>query len=132
MTSIIIVIALLSMLFCHIVDDYYLQGFLASAKQRSWWVKNAPDELYKHDYIMALAEHAFSWCFMVHLPCLVCLVCNYICFSPFLLIASFLLNALIHAVIDDMKANKRKINLVQDQIIHIAQVVIVWVLFFVI
>lgn len=132
MTNTIIVIALLSMLFCHIVDDYYLQGFLASAKQRSWWVKNAPDELYKHDYIMALAEHAFSWCFMVHLPCFACLVCNYICFSPFLLIASFLLNAVIHAVIDDMKANKRKINLVQDQVIHIAQVIIIWVLFFVI
>lgn len=29
------IILLLGMLFCHIVDDYYLQGWLASAKQKS-------------------------------------------------------------------------------------------------
>ena len=60
-------ILLLTMLFCHIVDDYYLQGWLASAKQKSWWEKNAPDKLYKNDYIMALCEHAFSWTFMIML-----------------------------------------------------------------
>ena len=31
------------MIFCHIIDDYYLQGWLASAKQKIWWEKNAPD-----------------------------------------------------------------------------------------
>jgi hypothetical protein len=60
-------ILLLAILFCHIVDDYYLQGWLASAKQKSWWEKNAPDNLYKNDYIMALCEHAFSWTFMIML-----------------------------------------------------------------
>ena len=24
------------MIFCHVVDDYYLQGWLASAKQKKW------------------------------------------------------------------------------------------------
>lgn len=33
---------LLLMIFCHIVDDYYLQGWLASAKQKKWWEENAP------------------------------------------------------------------------------------------
>ena len=60
-------VLLLVMLFCHIVDDYYLQGWLASAKQKSWWEENAPDKLYKNDYIMALCEHAFSWTFMIML-----------------------------------------------------------------
>ena len=41
---------LILMIFCHIVDDYYLQGWLASAKQKEWWNKNAPDPLYKNDY----------------------------------------------------------------------------------
>ena len=27
---------LISMLFCHIIDDYCLQGILASMKQKSW------------------------------------------------------------------------------------------------
>ena len=40
---------LLLMIFLHIVDDYYLQGWLASAKQKSYWEQNAPDKLYKYD-----------------------------------------------------------------------------------
>lgn len=59
---------LLCMLFLHIVDDYYLQGWLASAKQKSWWEKNSPDKLYKHDYLIALFMHSFSWTFMIMLP----------------------------------------------------------------
>ena len=56
------------MIFCHIVDDYYLQGWLASAKQKKYWEENAPDKMYKHDYIWALIMHSFSWAFMVMLP----------------------------------------------------------------
>ena len=35
-------------------------------------------------------------------------------------------NSTIHAIIDDLKANKKKINLVQDQIIHIIQILLTW------
>lgn len=52
-------LVLTAMLFCHIIDDYVLQGWLATGKQKDWWKTNAPDKLYKYDYIMALAEHAF-------------------------------------------------------------------------
>ena len=62
------IIILLIMLFLHIVDDYYLQGILTKLKQKSWWEENAPNKLYKHDYIIALIEHAFSWTFMIMLP----------------------------------------------------------------
>ena len=41
---------LIFMLFAHIVNDYYLQGWLASAKTKNWWKKNAPDKLYSKDY----------------------------------------------------------------------------------
>lgn len=56
------------MIFFHIVDDYYLQGWLASAKQKKWWEENAPQPLYKYDYIWALLMHSFSWAFMIMLP----------------------------------------------------------------
>ena len=56
---------LISMLFCHIIDDYCLQGILASMKQKSWWVKNNPEEKYNKDYIMALFMHSASWSFMI-------------------------------------------------------------------
>ena len=41
----------LLMIFFHIVDDYYLQGWLASAKQKKYWQENALEFLYKYDYI---------------------------------------------------------------------------------
>lgn len=108
----------LCMIFCHIVDDYYLQGLLANLKQKSFWKKNAPDEMYEHDYIMALLMHSLSWSFMVMLPLLV-----YFDFDPpnlFFVLYSF--NAAVHAVVDDLKANKRLINLITDQSIHIVQI----------
>ena len=62
---------LMCMVFMHIVDDFYLQGILANMKQKSWWEKNAPQEMYKNDYLMALIIHGYSWSFMIHLPIMV-------------------------------------------------------------
>ena len=117
------------MLFLHIVDDYYLQGILASMKQKEWWKKNAPDELYKNDYIIALLEHAFSWTFMIMLVPTI-----YLYFNPSnclyrLYILAFCINWLIHTIVDDYKANERQINLIQDQLIHIIQIFITWIIF---
>ena len=120
------VILLISMLFFHIVDDYYLQGILASMKQKKWWLDNAPDELYRHDYVIALLEHAFSWTVMTHIPIVIYRVAYQLetpaC--PFLFL--FIFSWLLHAWVDDQKANKHAINLITEQCIHIAQVVFVW------
>ena len=110
------------MIFCHIFDDYYLQGWLASAKQKMWWEKNAPDELYKYDYIAALFMHSFSWTFMIMLtPTIYVLLVGGI-WNPFVFVA----NLVIHMIVDDMKANKKKINLIQDQSIHMIQIFATW------
>lgn len=122
-------ILLLCMLFCHIVDDYYLQGWLASAKQKSWWEKNNPNPLYKNDYIMALSEHAFSWTFMIHLPLVVAMVITSKYISITLFLTLFAVNWVVHIITDDTKANKLKINLVQDQLIHICQIFITWLIY---
>ena len=119
------VLILLAMIFLHIVDDYYLQGILAKLKQKSWWEENAPDLLYKNDYIIALIEHSFSWSFMIMLPIMIRMMytkdVNY-----WLYISCFLVNLIIHAFVDHAKANERSINLVTDQLIHIVQVSITW------
>jgi len=111
------------MIFAHIVDDYCLQGILASLKQKSWWEKQKNYKpMYKYDYIVALIIHAFSWSFMISLPIL------YFGFTKWIVVA-ILLNTIIHGIVDDLKANKEKINLITDQSIHIAQIVITWILF---
>ena len=115
---------LLSMMFCHIVDDYYLQGKLALFKQKSWWEKNAPDEMYKHDYIVALMMHSFSWAFMIMLP--VAVSQSFDIGTGFA--AMFVVNTAVHAIVDHLKANKRKINLVTDQSIHISQIIVTFLI----
>ena len=118
---------LLAMLFCHIVDDYYLQGWLASAKQKKWWEQNSPKELYKKDYIMALACHSFSWTFMIMLPLAVVMTGD----LGWLFIA-YPVNMFIHMIVDDLKANKGKINLIVDQLIHVGQIILTFVIYLII
>lgn len=116
------------MIFCHIIDDYYLQGWLASAKQKSWWEKNAPDELYKNDYRMALFIHSFSWTFMIMIPLVAYLLLSGIGLKEWL-ISLYLLNIVVHYFVDDLKTNKKKINLIQDQLIHMIQIIATWITF---
>lgn len=115
----------LTMIFCHIVDDYYLQGWLASAKQKKWWQENAPQKLYKYDYIVALIMHSMSWSFMIMLPIAMSMLFN----IPTMFLIVFICNAIIHGVVDNLKANKLKINLITDQSIHLLQIVITAVIF---
>lgn len=118
---------LIFMIFAHITDDYYLQGWLASAKTKNWWEKNAPNKLYSKDYIMALFCHSLSWSIMVFLPILIYSLYNQIDLNWFYLVLP--INLIIHAVIDDLKANKFKINLIIDQSIHFTQIFITWIIF---
>lgn len=115
----------LLMMFCHIVDDYYLQGWLASAKQKKYWKENAPETMYKYDYIWALIMHSFSWAFMIMLP--IAFVKSFEIGIVFLLV--FVSNLTLHAVVDDLKANKREINLWIDQIIHLCQIALTAIIF---
>ena len=113
------------MVFLHIVDDYYLQGCLAKFKQKNFWEENAPGKMYQYDYMMALAMHAFSWAFMIQLPIMVMIFMgirsNIKGYGVLLAI-----NSIIHAIVDNLKANKRYINLTQDQLIHLVQIIFTW------
>ena len=113
------------MIFFHIVDDYYLQGWLASAKQRSWWVENAPQDLYKYDYVWALLMHSFSWSFMIMLP-----IAYSMSFAvESLFVWTLLANMMCHAVIDHTKANDKTINLIIDQLTHLIQILVTALIF---
>ena len=116
------------MIFCHIIDDYKLQGILANMKQRKWWIENANKSLYQNDYKMALIEHAFSWSFTTTLPFLVIAFIQNNGLLAVLLIISYIINTAIHAFVDNLKANKFKINLVEDQLVHLTQIICTWII----
>lgn len=108
----------LAMIFCHIFADFNLQGKMGDWKQKSWWEKNAPDPKYKCDYLMILTLHSFSWAFATMFPLAVYFgfkISDY--FVLFVLV-----NSVVHGIVDHLKANSLKINLIVDQVIHLLQI----------
>lgn len=107
---------IVGMLLGHLVADYTLQGWLADGKQKSWWDKMCGGktiEKYKHDYIAALICHALYWAIAVCLPL----------WNSSMFAWAVVGNTIVHAIVDDLKANKKKLNLIQDQLLHLAQIV---------
>lgn len=105
----------------HVIDDFGLQGIMASMKQKDWWKKQEGySDKYKDDWTMALFMHSLSWSIFITLPILwyfnfqVGVIWNWI----------IIVNALIHYWVDNLKANKKKINLIQDQTYHLLQIII--------
>ncbi len=117
-----------AMIFLGIVDDFYLQGILAKLKQKEWWEKNAPDKLYEDDYIVALVRHAFSWSFLMSSPLLILSILYNSNGLMCVLAISYILNTLLHAVIDNAKANRKKISLFIDQSLHLFQILWLWLI----
>lgn len=117
------------MIFMHVIADYNVQGCLANLKQKQWWIsacKNSNKDFnkYKDDYIIALLMHAFSWAFMIMLPLFFTNGFNMNLVTTIILLA----NTVIHFYIDDLKANRDKINLVQDQSFHMIQILVTWLI----
>ena len=112
------------MIFFHIIDDFYIQAaWLSSGKQKSWWKKNAPDELYKYDYIWALIMHSFSWAFMIMLP--IAYSRGFAIDIDFVVIFAIIIG--LHAFTDNCKANWKSISLVHDQIVHMFQILFTFI-----
>ena len=74
---------------------------------------------------MALFMHSLEWSIMIHLPIIV-----FYNFQVTIgILISILGNCYLHYLIDDLKANLKVFNLVIDQIFHIIQVILFWIIF---
>lgn len=119
-------------LFCllgHYFADFTLQGCLAQMKQKQWWIdtinkynsehaSNPIDlALYRKDWRTSLFAHGLYWSLVTFLPIIL-----FVNASDFFLISIVFINAMVHAVIDDMKANLHMITLKQDQTLHFIQI----------
>ena len=119
----------------HLIADYFLQGCLSDLKQKRWWngqmkqlyesfdqkyqtyeLKWKIQQKYKYDYMAGLLCHAGMWAIVSFFPLM------WYC-RPWLFTVLLLVNILVHFVVDHMKANTHRLNLMQDQLIHLAQVV---------
>ena len=128
--EIMFVLIFLCMLFCHIVDDFYLQGILAKMKQKSWWKEQTTEAMYEKDWLPALIAHGISWAFMIMFPCNIYLLIH----KPdeiYLFSLTYIWNVWLHCRTDHLKCNKHEINLIVDQGIHVFQILVTFLVFFV-
>lgn len=118
----------LFMVLLHLFADFTLQGILADLKQRSWWRAQCqrhgvPSSMYEYDHICGLVCHSLYWTLLTFSPLI------FLWSSAMQALAIVVINTVIHAVIDNAKANRYKINLIQDQILHLAQIAFTMVIF---
>lgn len=110
------------MILFHLIDDFTLQPvILSKLKQKKFWDNYS--YLYKNDYRMALFEHSLEWSIMIMIPVLFLSE-----ISDLNLVLLIIGNTVFHYIIDDLKANKLKINLIYDQVFHFIQIFISWIL----
>lgn len=114
-----VLFVLVAMFFAHTYADFCSQGIMASMKQKKWWKKQEDyTEWNSKDYTMALVNHSLQWSFCIMLPLFVQDKWE-ISWTMFLV---FFANVFFHYLIDNYKANKYIFNLVQDQFLHLIQI----------
>lgn len=122
------------MVFLHLYADFRLQITckLDKMKQSRWWhdecfkYAKTPNQArlmylkYRFDYICALLIHGFMWSFVTFVP---------LCVIPSEKFAAVVtVNAVVHSVIDDLKANRMLFTLWTDQILHLCQIALtLWI-----
>lgn len=116
-------------LILHWFADFHMQGILADLKQKRWWSDKIKSEvyhdtleaqhkalkLYQCDYMAGLIVHSMEWSAITFLPLM-------LIGHPMVYTVVVLVNAVIHMVIDHMKANMHCINLCHDQALHMLQI----------
>ena len=134
----------------HLFADYTLQGWLATGKQKVWWneqidkmldmykvqigyneeldpyknkqrIDNEHERLkrkYGCDWAMAMFEHSLYWTLVTFAP-----IIFFYHVNDWVVLGLVVINTIFHCVIDDLKANKFAINLVDDQMLHFAQII---------
>lgn len=119
----------------HVIADFTLQTLgnpsLADMKQKAWWTnlldratdrpgseiarkkhRNDLERKYGRDYKVAMWCHCLVWSAITFLP--LCAVSGWS--------AIVAANAGIHYLVDDLKANLHRINLIEDQFLHVLQI----------
>lgn len=114
---------LVNMIFMHFLFDYYIQSRSnVNIKDKIWWKKRHPNNKKKVflSYTFGLLMHSFVWSYAVLFPF------YYKNGSMSFILLS--LNTAIHAMVDNCKTNKKCISSIQDQVLHLIQVTITFLI----
>lgn len=131
----------IAMVLFHILEDFHLQGILASMKQKSWWQSECnklgikyESSKYKHDHIISLCIHALENSIFITLPLIIDGLITTFTTNlnnslfigwAFIIFAS----TVVHAFIDNFKCNNKGISLIIDQLLHFIFIILFFSLY---
>lgn len=112
---------LIWMFFCHFLFDFYVQTKSnGDIKKKEWWEKrHKKSGKRKYNYIMGLLMHSFVWSMAILFP--------FYYIEKTLHYFVMIINIIIHAIIDNEKTNKKSISSMQDQLLHVIQILLTWI-----
>lgn len=124
----------LLVLLLHFISDFTLQGTLGNLKWKTWWMREcnrmekenclewgsakATFNKYRYDYVCGLVCHSLYWTIFTFAPIIWGMS------NVWLIALLVVANAAFHYLVDDFKANRWRINLCQDQLLHLVQICI--------
>ena len=122
---------LLGMLGLHIVDMFGLNLLsLKMASGKSWYTPGLTLKRSKPDSIIPLLTQGFSWSILVHVPIIALLIIENINPPTVLIFITVILQGLVHAYISNENASFRKLNFVENQILHLVQIISIFIIFY--
>ena len=123
---------LLFAVFLHVVGDFYLQNSsMSSFKSQSYWKSQYPNDRRQYYFIGGLILHSFVWSFLVVLPEIVYMILhsNQIRYVDSIILTTIVIvNTVIHAILDHIKTNMGKIGTIQDQLLHLGQITLTYII----
>lgn len=111
---------ILSMFLMHVIGDSIFQSITLSMKKRKYYWKDYNDYR-NYLYIFYLLLHSFIWSTTIHFSLILIMGIKII---TRMFIISYIINILLHSVIDDMKANRKMIGMIIDQFLHSLQILL--------
>ena len=101
----------------NVIEDFHMQGIMAQMKQKAYWCEYHGK--YTNDWVPVMLLHGVEWATIVSIPCM---LVSWFDVSVWFIVVVVVMG-LVHAYVDHLKANKFSINLIQDQAIHMVQLV---------
>lgn len=116
----------------HFISDFNLQigARLHEMKQKEWWTRMFEEygiidnKKYRNDWFVCLLIHSFVWTAITFAPMI------WLYGNKFITYCVLGFEFVVHAMIDNAKANDMTINLVEDQLWHLGQIALGMIMIF--
>lgn len=124
-----LLLILFMMIFIHYLFDIFSLNVIEKYKNKEYFEKTFPKKMCKYDYINYLITDSYLWSMSILLPIIIN-INGHITWASFM---GIIVNGIIRGIIEDLRINKKIINIFSANICYIFQIFVtesIYVLFY--